>query len=89
MAVELRNVLVLFTGASLPATLLFDCPTIEALADYLTPVCKIEAEAPAGPPISSERYVDAEAKELEPLSDTEAEALLMEELGQRLSGRVA
>ncbi|MBZ0276555.1 MAG: SDR family NAD(P)-dependent oxidoreductase, partial [Anaerolineae bacterium] len=35
MAVELRNALALNTGLTLPATLLFDYPTIDALVQYL------------------------------------------------------
>jgi acyl transferase domain-containing protein/NADPH:quinone reductase-like Zn-dependent oxidoreductase/pimeloyl-ACP methyl ester carboxylesterase/aryl carrier-like protein/trans-aconitate methyltransferase len=35
MAVELRNMLSRMTGRALPATLLFDYPTLEALAGYL------------------------------------------------------
>jgi acyl transferase domain-containing protein len=89
MAVELRNILVAVTGAPLPATLLFDCPTIEALADHLAPLCGIEAEASPASPIAGLRVAAAEAEELEALSDAEAEALLMEEVSQGLSGRVA
>ncbi len=89
MAVELRNILVQLTGAPLPATLLFDCPTIEALADHLAPLCGIEAEISAGPPAATMRDAAAEAAELEALSDEEAEALLMEELAQGFPGRVA
>jgi acyl carrier protein len=36
MAVELRNLLVKSLACTLPATLLFDYPTIEALADYIS-----------------------------------------------------
>lgn len=89
MAVELRNVLVQLTDAPLPATLLFDCPTIEALADHLAPLCGIEADAPFAPPIARMRDAAEEVKALEALSDLEAEALLMEEVSQGISSRVA
>jgi acyl transferase domain-containing protein len=89
MAVELRNSLVLLTGASLPATLLFDCPTIDALADHLAPLFEIETEASADSPIAALDNAATEAKKLETLSDAEAEALLMEELSTARSGRVA
>ena len=86
MAVELRNMLVRSTGAPLPATLLFDCPTIDALADYLAPLCEIEAETLARPSIANLRDSTADAMELETLSDADAEALLLEELSPALCG---
>jgi hypothetical protein len=86
MAVELRNMLVRSTGAPLPATLLFDCPTIDALADYLAPLCEIEAETLARIPIGDVRDSAADAEELEALSDADAEALLLEELSPALCG---
>ncbi len=50
LAVELRNTLGKETGTGLPATLLFDFPTVEALADYLVPIVSGTAAAPV--PIS-------------------------------------
>ena len=45
MAVELSNSLVRSGGQSLPATLLFDYPTLDALATYLARVWRLEADA--------------------------------------------
>jgi acyl transferase domain-containing protein/acyl carrier protein len=80
MAVELRNALGRSVGATLPATLLFDYPVIDALADYLAnDVLKLQsiAEKPA------EEVPDAKAQaaaEMNELTDEEAEALLLQEL---------
>jgi len=84
MAVELRNML----GASLalarplPATLLFDYPTVETLSEYLLTVLGVAAQpaaaAPAGATLPAARA--ALAAEIERLSDEEAERLLLEEL---------
>ena len=49
MAVELCNGLRNALGQSLPATLLFDYPTVEALAGYLSRSVLGLEEAPAGP----------------------------------------
>ena len=45
MAVELSNSLARSGGQSLPATLLFDYPTLDALATYLARVWRLEADA--------------------------------------------
>ena len=45
MAVELSNSLVRSGGQSLPATLLFDYPTLDALATYLARAWRLEADA--------------------------------------------
>jgi acyl carrier protein len=88
MAVELANSLVRTGGQSLPATLLFDYPTLEALATYLARVWRLEAEVDAAidaaPPTSAES-MNAVAE----LSDKEAEALLLEELASSAVGRRA
>src|SRR5690606_34250788 len=78
MAVELRNALAKAFAQPLPATLLFDYPTLEALAAHLLRVLGLEervaspvADAPAPAPA-----IDDMAE----LSDEEAEALLLREL---------
>jgi acyl transferase domain-containing protein len=77
MAVELRNHLARFGGVALPATLAFDHPTLEALADRLSAVWSIETGAPpaAAPKLSVK-------DDLEGLSDEDVEALLAAELDQ-------
>ena len=49
MAVDLRNSLGTTLGRNLPATLLFDYPTVNALAGYLSRTVLGLQEAPAGP----------------------------------------
>jgi NAD(P)-dependent dehydrogenase (short-subunit alcohol dehydrogenase family) len=78
MAVELRNILVRSGGRPLPATLLFDYPSLDALAGYLACKWQLGADTKdetvaAATPVSSLAPV-AE------LSDAEAEALLVKEL---------
>ena len=65
MAVELRNRLQRSMGRALPATLAFDCPTIDALTDYLLePVAPTAvAEAP-----SAEASVRAPLDAVEPIA---------------------
>jgi NADPH:quinone reductase-like Zn-dependent oxidoreductase/SAM-dependent methyltransferase/acyl carrier protein len=47
MAVELRNILAREAGEALPATLLFDYPTLSTLVDFLfTQLCPLDASAP-------------------------------------------
>jgi acyl carrier protein len=87
MAVELRNILGNSLQTALPATLLFDYPTLEALTDYLAKdVLSLEVggkqELPPETPAAAqaERSQAAAIAELEKLSDDEAEALLLAEL---------
>ena len=75
MAVELRNALTRSIGQSLPATLLFDYPSLDALATYLMRVLQLD-EAPA-PAARSEPLPQRPIAEL---SDEEAEAQLLAEL---------
>lgn len=84
LAVEMRNALSAAVGASLPATVLFDYPTSDALADYL--MKNVPALTQEGEP----EDVPAENKEVEELrviSDEEAEALLMAELDELSKGK--
>jgi len=86
MAVELRNSLSKTLGCPLPATLLFDYPTLETLADFLMTAVPGLAAAPAPPaeplaaPPNGAR--DAAIVALDELSDDEAEALLLAELSR-------
>lgn len=77
LAVELRNTLGHALGQALPATLLFDYPTIDALTDHLLDSVlrepsqsSAESDLPAAAPAAS--MVDA----IEDLSDDEVERLL-------------
>ncbi len=85
MALELRNALNLSLGRPLPATVLFDHPTIEGLSNYLAdevlhlPVAENRpaSHALAGPAVEEQDEIDTEIKEL---SSDELEALVAEEL---------
>ena len=82
MSVELRNALATSLGRSLPATLLFDYPTVESLTQYLArDVLKLDL---ADRVVSAERGVHDEKgfKQLEQMSEAEAESLLLSELNQ-------
>ncbi len=94
MAVELRDRLATTLGltARLPATLIFDHPTIDALTTYLEPlVFGPSASEEIGPVtrVGSKDSIDAEAPpdivceaQLAELSDAEVEALLLRNLQQ-------
>ncbi|MBN1991919.1 MAG: SDR family NAD(P)-dependent oxidoreductase [Anaerolineae bacterium] len=93
MAIELRNQFENSLGQTLPATVLFDQPTVEALAHYLaqnlelpedsppanTKATTVETVFPADPPESDE-FGATTAGQIERLSEAEAEALLLKEL---------
>ena len=78
MAVELRNRLQASVGRPLPATLAFDHPTVEAIADFLGEA--LEVAPGSGIPNGAARS-SAELA-VEALSDEEAEALLQQELSE-------
>ena len=66
----------------MPATLLFDYPTVESLTQYLArDVLKLDL---ADRVVSAERGVHDEKgfKQLEQMSEAEAESLLLSELNQ-------
>jgi acyl carrier protein len=90
LAVELRNALSRGLGLvrRLPATLLFDYPSISALTDYLLAnavassaesAVRPASHAAASPRASSSQMMDEAT--IAALSDEEAEALLIKELG--------
>jgi hypothetical protein len=87
MAVQLRNQLAKGLGLErpLPATVMFDQPTIEALATYLLDRVAPRASEPA---VTSESVPAARSTAqlgeaaVAAMSDTEIEALLLERLGK-------
>jgi acyl carrier protein len=86
MSLELRNRLQNSTGQSLPSTLAFDFPTLDALVDYLagrvlTQKSVHDIHVPQRPDSCT-----SNAEGLDDLSDEEAEALLVEELSKGRSG---
>ncbi len=79
MAVELRNALSASTGRMLPATLLFDYPTLDALAGYFVRALELTADEPVAPAVGP-RAADPAAVDVAGLSDEEAAAQLLAEL---------
>jgi NADPH:quinone reductase-like Zn-dependent oxidoreductase/acyl carrier protein len=81
MAVELRNVLSRALERTLPATVLFKYPTIEALGDYVLESAQIEAPAPGeAPSAEAASGSDAIPDAVESLSDDSVRRLLEAEL---------
>ena len=88
MAVELRNALNRHAPQPLPATLLFDYPTLETLATYLGKRWELEPErSVASQPEATPGSSVAQA--LPDMSDAEAEALLRAELDELQTGRAS
>jgi mycoketide-CoA synthase len=82
MSVELRNALAGVLGRSLSATLVFDYPTIESLSRHLAKdVLKLDLGDSASPQ-ESIAPEDGNLKELQAISESEAESLLLAELDQ-------
>jgi polyketide synthase 12/myxalamid-type polyketide synthase MxaB len=81
LAVELRNVLSNGLGLPrrLPATLLFDYPSVTAITDYLAGEL-LPADDEIKAPAAAVRDGQEELAEIAGLSDEEAEAMLLEEL---------
>jgi acyl transferase domain-containing protein/NADPH:quinone reductase-like Zn-dependent oxidoreductase/NAD(P)-dependent dehydrogenase (short-subunit alcohol dehydrogenase family) len=77
MAVELRNTLVRSIGCSLPATLLFDYPTLDTLTAYLLRAAGFDQE-PARVAVDDRTAVDRHG--IAALSEEDAEAQLIAEL---------
>ena len=76
MAVELRNTLVRSMGQPLPATLLFDYPTLETLTVYLLRTAGFDQ----APPVVTVEPPAVHVSGIAALSDEEAEAQLIAEL---------
>jgi NAD(P)-dependent dehydrogenase (short-subunit alcohol dehydrogenase family)/acyl carrier protein len=82
MAVELRNALGAALGTTLPATLLFDHPTADALVDYfMLPFDARDEPAVEEQVASATRVATLPSVDIAALSEEEAEALLLTELG--------
>lgn len=79
MALELKNRLEADFSLRLSQTLVFDYPMVEALADHLSERLPFAFPTQDGPP-TTETSPSPEAQQLEELSESEAEALLMREL---------
>jgi hypothetical protein len=78
MAVELRNVLVRLGDQSLPATLLFDYPHLDALSSHLYRAWGLDFDAT--PELTSAPGAAPADDDLADLSDEEAESFLLAEL---------
>jgi acyl transferase domain-containing protein/NAD(P)-dependent dehydrogenase (short-subunit alcohol dehydrogenase family)/acyl carrier protein len=85
IAVELRNLLGTNLKAELPATLLFDYPTINVLANYL--FSEVLYKRNGGPSSTTSKpgtqIIETTDINIEELSDAEAEALLLAELDNK------
>ena len=95
MAVELRNLLAteLNLKRALPATLVFDYPTVEAITDYLAREMRLldgddraerTAESRAEPETDGQGMIEA-LTALEDLSDEEVDRLFARQMQQRKS----
>jgi len=81
MAVELRNAIARTVGSSLPASLLFDYPTVETIAAYLSrEVLRLESAAESAPTAGGSDNRTRLLDQLEQIDEEEAEALLAEKL---------
>jgi malonyl CoA-acyl carrier protein transacylase len=88
MAVQLRNLLESGLGfdRSLPATLMFDYPTIASISAFLLDCASCDDPSAASSQAVKERQPESasdRAQEIGALSDDEAEALLLERLERR------
>jgi acyl carrier protein len=89
MAVELRNALSANLKIDLPATLLFDYPTLVGLSNYLMPqilskeIAKPTHPQPEAAKETTKPEVTLTSGNLATLSEEEAEALLLAELDNK------
>jgi acyl carrier protein len=84
MAVELRNSLARSGGQSLPATLLFDYPTLDSLATYLVRTWQLEDETHDAKEVDA---ADPSVSKIAELSEQDAEKLLLRELEPNFAER--
>jgi acyl carrier protein len=82
MAVELRNALGATLGKTLPATLLFDYPTVDALAKHVESHIPFMAAPDVKPKEKAAEELERESlvAEIKQLSEDEVEALIAKEL---------
>ena len=83
MAIELRNALGAAAGRTLPAMLLFDHPTLDALTDFLAREAFAEVLAPPSTSNGSgspEDHWEVVASQLEALPDDDVAALMLAKL---------
>jgi acyl carrier protein len=81
MAVELRNVLSASIGRPLPATLLFDYPTVDALAAFIGR--DLLGTAPAEAPVAAAVPADGVIDRIEDLSDEEVDRMFAERMARK------
>lgn len=80
MALELRTRLQTLIGRALPATLVFDCPTIAAVARFLIAELTTSAAPAIAAPARPATPARAPATDLDTLSEADAETLLLKTL---------
>jgi myxalamid-type polyketide synthase MxaB len=82
-SVELRHRLESSLGCSLPLTVAFDYPNVEALADYLADRLELLQEEQTSEERPAKRF-DAQAERLAEMSDEEVESLLADKFKELL-----
>jgi hypothetical protein len=80
MAVELRNILVRSGGMTLPTTLLFDHPTLDALLVFLGRTWGLDETEEALTQPAVRELATSDISDIAGLSEEDAEALLTAEL---------
>jgi acyl transferase domain-containing protein/NADPH:quinone reductase-like Zn-dependent oxidoreductase/NADP-dependent 3-hydroxy acid dehydrogenase YdfG/acyl carrier protein len=81
LSVELRNALANSLDCSLPATLLFDYPTLESLTRHLAKELRLELASDISPTVIDANG-QADLREFQNMSEREAESLLLAELDE-------
>ena len=81
MAIELKNSIDNAIGRNLPATLVFNYPSIDAISDHiLKDVLKLNGQEAIDEEVTENEEENSTLNEIENLSDEEAEALLLKKL---------